>query len=260
MLGRTVEVVEVVEPEPKRYCRIDSAQDLLNLMNATIGIEVMGSQHNVTPESPPNPPPAIRKPIAQIKRTSSAQKIAVSENWRHTEEAPPPPPDQLLLDEQVPDPTLNVAALFCDGNFKSALPNERGRGGLAAGALCLLERLRVARGHVHAVRSGHHVDRWLLNRMPGRTDALLHFVNGILVRDPAVSNRHIELSSYPQFHETTQVELSLLVVQAGMLGLKPFSSWRALARSLGERLDRHSSTHEATRVTLTRPVCCARRG
>jgi hypothetical protein len=187
MMGRSVEVVEVEEPSAKRYCRIDSAQDLLNLMNACVtGVDVMGSQHNVTPESPPNPP-VIRKPIAQMKRSSSAQKNAVSENWRHTEEAPPPPPDQLLLDEQVPDPTLNVAALFCDGNFKSALPNERGRGGLAAGALCLLERLRVARGHVHAVRSGHHVDRWLLNRMPGRTDALLHFVNGILVGDVPLS-------------------------------------------------------------------------
>lgn len=173
--------VEAEEPAPKRYCRIDSAQDLLNLINAS---DVMGSQHNVTPESPANPPPpAVRKPIPHMRRSSSSQKLAASENWRHTEEVPPPPPDQLLLDEQVPDPTLNVAALFCDGNFKSALPNERGRGGLAAASLCLLERLRVAQGHVHAVRSGHHVDRWLLNRMPGRTDALLHFVNGIVVSD-----------------------------------------------------------------------------
>ena len=175
--------VEVEEPPPKRYCRIDSAQDLLNLMNATDGM--MGGQHNVTPESPhnPPPPPAIHKPIPHLKRASRSPKRRASENWRHTEEAPPPPPDQLVLDEQVPDPSLNVAPLFSDGNFKSALPNERGRGGLAAAALCLLERLQVASGHVHAVRSGHLVDRWLLNRMPGRTDALLHFVNGILVSD-----------------------------------------------------------------------------
>lgn len=181
MMARSV---DLEEPEPKRYCRIDSAQDLLNLMNAVDGT---GGQQNVTPDSPAQPPSAMRKvdrsiTHVDVKRASSSPKGSVVENWRHTEKAPPPPPDQLLLDEQVPDPTLNVAPLFCEGNFKSALPNERGRGGLAAAALCLLERLRVAPGHVHAVRSGHHVDRWLLNRMPGRTDALLHFVNGIVVR------------------------------------------------------------------------------
>jgi hypothetical protein len=233
---------EVREPALKR-CRIDSAQDLLNLINAC---DAMGSQHN-TPESPTHPPaPATRRPIPHVERPV---KRARSENWRHTEEAPPPPPDQLVLDEQVPDPTLNVASLFCDENFKSALPNERGRGGLAAGALCLLERLGVAQGHVHAVRSGHHVDRWLLNRMPGRTDALLHFVNGILVS---------QLSTGANLPRQHKLDMALLVVQAGMLGLKPFSSWRALARSLGELADRHSCRHYATRQTD--PVCCTRRG
>ena len=217
----TESTAEVGEPAPK-CCRIDSAQDLLILLTACDG---MGSQHNVTPEPefPTHPPPpAMRRPIPHVDRPL---KRARSENWRHTEEAPPPPPDQLVLDEQVPDPTLNVASLFCDENFKSALPNERGRGGLAAGALCLLERLRVAQGHVHAVRSGHHVDRWLLNRMPGRTDALLHFVNGMLVS-------HVSSGAKPPRQH--KLDMALLVVQAGMLGLKPFSSWRAMARSLGE--------------------------
>ena len=58
----------------------------------------------------------------------------------------------------------------------------------------------MATGHVYAVRSNQYVDRWLLNRMPGRTKTLLQFVNGVV---------------------------------AGMLGLKPFTTWRALARSLG---------------------------
>ena len=61
---------------------------------------------------------------------------------------------------------LNAGALFADDNFKSCTPNERGRGAFAAAALCLLERYKIAEGHVHVVR-GKEFDRWQLNRMPG---------------------------------------------------------------------------------------------
>jgi hypothetical protein len=236
------------EPAAKRPCsRIDSAQDLLNLMNATTsdGEDVAdGAGHDVTPDSPVAPPTFAARASAptarpQIKKEPGSQKAAgETENWRRAAEAPPPPPDQLVLDEQVPDDTLNVAALFCDGNFKSALPNERGRGALAAAALCLLERLKVAPGHVHVVRSGQHVDRWLLNRMPGRTDALLHFVNGIMVR----------LRSCHASPATHQLTSRRHVAQGGMLGLKPFSSWRALARSLGKELSHFPLTQHSLAI------------
>ena len=121
-----------------------------------------------------------------------------SEAWRLAGLAPPP--EQLQIPDQQIDDTLNDAPLFCAENFKSTCPNERGRGAFAAAALCLLERTGVATGHVYAVRTKQFVDRWLLNRMPGRTQSLLQFVNGVV---------------------------------AGMLGLKPFTTWRALARSLG---------------------------
>ena len=221
--------VPVDEPAAKRPCRIDSAQDLLSLMNAT-----EETKETVTPETAPS---SVHKPKLQTSRQApvvpaqrpqarAAPPAAESENWRRADKAPPPPPDQLQLDEQIPDDTLNVAALFCDGNFKSALPNERGRGALAAAALCLLERLRVAPGHVHVVRSGQHVDRWLLNRMPGRTDALLHFVNGVMV-----SCTQLAFASLVRQKPNPRPRRA---VQGGMLGLKPFSSWRALARSLGK--------------------------
>jgi hypothetical protein len=122
--------------------------------------------------------------------------------------ATPPPPQVVEPDptEQQPDESLNSDSLFSDRNFKKGTSglSERGRGAFAAAAICLLERLKPAAGHVHAIRGGAHVDRWQLNRMPGRTDALLHFVNAVLV---------------------------------SMLGLKAFSSWRALARSLGDTRD-----------------------
>ena len=54
------------------------------------------------------------------------------------------------------------------------------------------------------IAGGSDFDRWLLNRMPGRTNACLSFVNSVF---------------------------------EGMLGLKPYSSWRALARSLGDSRD-----------------------
>ena len=243
------------QPPAKRPCRIDSAQDLLSLMNAT------EEPAHVTPETAPTyTKPKVTSSAAPAPRGQTSARAAApaaeSENWRRADKAPPPPPDQLQLDEQVPDDTLNVAALFCDGNFKSALPNERGRGALAAAALCLLERLRVAPGHVHVVRSGQHVDRWLLNRMPGRTDALLHFVNGIMVSllsRPLQTCAPNELTHHPG------------AAQGGMLGLKPFSSWRALARSLGKQPLAHkcgqhpfvsslAKSHPCSRDTLSKPI------
>jgi hypothetical protein len=119
-----------------------------------------------------------------------------------------PPPPSLDNDptEQQPDETLNSDKLFSECNFKKGTSglSERGRGAFAAAIICFLERLEAASGHVNAIRGGTYVDRWQLNRMPGRTDALFHFVNAVLV---------------------------------SMLGLKAFSSWRALARSLGDTRD-----------------------
>lgn len=130
------------------------------------------------------------------------------ERWSGNSGTRTPPPPGLDDDptEQQPDDTLNSDRLFSERNFKKGTSglSERGRGAFAAATICLLQRLEAAAGHVHAIRGGAHVDRWQLNRMPGRTDALLHFVNAVLV---------------------------------SMLGLKGFSSWRALARSLGDTRD-----------------------
>ena len=114
---------------------------------------------------------------------------------------PPPSDDDLQSD----DLSLNNGALFSDRNFKSGTSglNERGRGAFAAAGLCLLEQLDNTSGHIHAARAANEdelVERWQLNRMPGRVDACLHFVNLIL---------------------TT------------LLGVKAFPTWRSLARSLG---------------------------
>ncbi len=119
---------------------------------------------------------------------------------------PPPPGLDDDPTEQQPDETLNSDRLFSESNFKKGTSglSERGRGAFAAAIICFLERLEAASGHVNAIRGGAFVDRWQLNRMPGRTDALFHFVNAVLV---------------------------------SMLGLKAFSSWRALARSLGDTRD-----------------------
>ena len=149
---------------------------------------------------PPDPPRAVSPPCTHKVRSQPRKVPAVkSEAWRLADHAPPP--EQLHIPEQKKDDTLNNSALFCAQNFKSTCPNERGRGAFAAAALCLLERTGGATGHIYAVRSHQYVDRWLLNRMPGRTQCLLQFVNGVV---------------------------------GGMLGLKPFLTWRALARSLGE--------------------------
>lgn len=117
--------------------------------------------------------------------------------WR--DEAP-----QVDDDLENDDPSLNSDELFSDRNFKSGTSglNERGRGAFAAAALCLLEMLDNTSGHIHVARAANDelVERWQLNRMPGRTDACLRFVNLILI---------------------------------SMLGVKAFPTWRSLARSLG---------------------------
>ena len=106
-----------------------------------------------------------------------------------------------LSDEECPgDVDLNSDPLFADGNFKSCHPNERGRGAFAAALFSLLVRYKVAKGHIHVLR-GTNTDRWLLNRMPGRTHTCLRFVNRLFV---------------------------------AMLGMQPFPSWRNVARSLGD--------------------------
>jgi hypothetical protein len=123
------------------------------------------------------------------------------------DEAPPahPPAPTAPKDEDVADDaTLNDEELFSTSNFKSGTAglNERGRGAFAAACICVLEQLENTEGHVNATRATGRAkcERWQLNRMPGRTDACLLFVNAIF---------------------------------GPILGLKPFPSWRALARALG---------------------------
>jgi hypothetical protein len=59
------------------------------------------------------------------------------------------------------------------------------------------------------------------------------------------------LSAYPKkTPEMAHLELALLVAQAGMLGLKPFSSWRALARSLGELFTSETNIPAATKPRI----------
>ncbi len=143
-------------------------------------------------------------PKQRRKQQSTKRKAASRVSWRDAAAAGrtgTPPPPMSLTDEECPACVdLNSDQLFADGNFKSSHPNERGRGAFAAALLCLLERYKIAKGHIHVLR-GFSTDRWLLNRMPGRTNACLHFVNRLFF---------------------------------AMLGLKPYPSWRALARSLGD--------------------------
>lgn len=124
------------------------------------------------------------------------------------------------LPEKLPAPVpLNTHRLGVPANFRGDMPNERGRGAFAAALMSLLEQFGCAKAHVHAVRSSkagesaeaeQHFDRWLLNRLPGCTDVLLRFVNNGFT---------------------------------GILGLKPFTSWRSLARCLGDSRDYLSHRH-----------------
>lgn len=143
-------------------------------------------------EEETDPETAAPHPVSNARSSQSA-----GGSWRDT--AP-----QLEDDLENDDPSLNSDVLFSDRNFKSGTSglNERGRGAFAAAALCLLEQLDNTSGHIHVARAANDelVERWQLNRMPGRTDACLHFVNLILT---------------------------------SMLGVKAFPTWRSLARSLG---------------------------
>ena len=98
---------------------------------------------------------------------------------------PPDPPDAVVF----PRSTEEVSAIVrsCAEHDTPIIP---------FGAGTSLE------GHVNATRATGRAkcERWQLNRMPGRTDACLLFVNAIF---------------------------------GPILGLKPFPSWRALARALG---------------------------
>ena len=118
--------------------------------------------------------------------------------------AAPPAPTTENGEDHADDSSLNCDELFSGSNFKSGTSglNERGRGAFAAACLCLLEQLENTPGHIHVSRATGRAkcERWQLNRMPGRTDACLLFVNAIF---------------------------------GPILGLKPFPSWRALARALG---------------------------
>ncbi len=118
--------------------------------------------------------------------------------------AHPPAPTAPKDEDAADDTSLNDEGLFATSNFKSGTTglNERGRGAFAAACLCVLEQLENTEGHVNAARATGRAkcERWQLNRMPGRTDACLLFVNAIF---------------------------------GPILGLKPFPSWRALARALG---------------------------
>lgn len=124
------------------------------------------------------------------------------------------------LPEKLPAPVpLNTHGLAVAANFRGDMPNERGRGAFAAALLSLLEQSKLATTHLHAVRSSQacesgdgeqQFDRWSLNRLPGCTDVLLRFVNNAFV---------------------------------SILGLKPFMSWRSLARCMGDSREYLSHRH-----------------
>lgn len=124
------------------------------------------------------------------------------------------------LPEKLPAPVpLNTHGLGVAANFRGDMPNERGRGGFAAALFSLLEQSELATTHIHAVRSSEadgsanaeqQFDRWSLNRLPGCTDVLLRFIN----------------SGFTD-----------------ILGLKPFMSWRSLARCLGDSREYLSHRH-----------------
>ena len=150
-------------------------------------------------------PPALDLLALDLELDESWGRAATGSNSSGGADTPPPPTTDVAA-QQLPDDSLNCDELFSDRNFKKGTSglSERGRGAFAAAVICLLERGGTGTGHVHVIRGGAHVDCWQLNRMPGRTDACLRFVNEVLV---------------------------------SILGLKAFSSWRALARSLGDTRD-----------------------
>jgi len=107
---------------------------------------------------------------------------------------------------------LNAHGLFDACHFRDSLPNERGRGAFVGALLGLLDKNQIAPTHLRAARDGTDYHRWSLNRLPGCTEQLLRFINQMLER---------------------------------VIGLKPFSTWRSLARCLGDTRSYLSPKHWA---------------
>jgi hypothetical protein len=121
-------------------------------------------------------------------------------------------PPSAVATKPAGGPPLNSHGLFDKCNFRDSLPNERGRGAFVGALLGLLDAGHVAPRHLHANRSDEAHHRWSLNRLPGCTEQLLRFINHMLV---------------------------------GVVGLKPFSTWRSLARCLGDTRSYLSPKHWA---------------
>ena len=163
-----------------------------------------------SPPPPPPPPPPhhsdFEKPDmgAFVDVTPPSEpKSSPRANEVHI---PPVPP----LTGKVPAPVpLNSHGLFAMANFRGEVPNERGRGAFAGALLTLLDRSHKGVTHINVVRytpgegpaEQQQFDRWSLNRLPGCTDTVLCYINTALV---------------------------------SVVGMKPFQSWRSLARSLGD--------------------------
>lgn len=122
------------------------------------------------------------------------------------------PPSSIVAATPIGVPPLNSHGLFDKCNFRDMLPNERGRGAFVGALLGLLEQGRMATNHLHADRSVDSQHRWSLNRLPGCTERLLRFINTMLVE---------------------------------VIGLKPFVTWRSLARCLGDTRSYLSPKHWA---------------
>jgi hypothetical protein len=147
----------------------------------------------------------------------TAQKTPMPQAQKDSPVHPVPP-----LTGKVPAPVpLNSHGLFVTANFRGEVPNERGRGAFAAALLSLLDQSGLGATHVQVVRcttsanqddpdGEQHFDRWSLNRLPGCTDMLLRFINNAFV---------------------------------DVMGLKPFMSWRSLARCLGDSRSYLSHRH-----------------
>ena len=122
------------------------------------------------------------------------------------------PPSSIVAAKPIGVPPLNSHGLFDKCNFRDTLPNERGRGAFVGALLGLLEHGRMATNYLHADRSVDSQHRWSLNRLPGCTERLLRFINTMLVE---------------------------------VIGLKPFVTWRSLARCLGDTRSYLSPKHWA---------------
>lgn len=120
------------------------------------------------------------------------------------------PPSTTVAAKPTDAQLLNSHGVFDANNFRDTLPNERGRGAFVGGLLGLLEHGRIATNYLNADRGSDSQHRWSLNRLPGCTDRLLRFINIMLVE---------------------------------VIGLKPFVTWRSLARCLGDTRSYLSPKH-----------------